>query len=699
MLSNKSIVRLSIAFGIIFWVLLLLTNLSILFDQKNNASFGIPQFLPHIFLILFIVSVTVYYRYSIGKAESINFIDLLWRVFVTGLLTTIVSLSIKFFFYVFGGSMLTKNILLINFFYLVNLGLILAFLISTFIVWKRLILYQKSKKLLRTWQFFEYFLFLSLGFEFLGYKLFDIPFNTIILLLVGIGLILSVNLKWVAYLNFRQKWKSILFILLVIIYLWYFFMSLVGYSNESLLITDLLNNVFVLAVFAFIFIYSVFSLLVILFNLPTSSVFESKLEEVINFQRLSQTIPTGQKEEQVFEILLDSAVSAVFADAAWLEITDNKAGKQELLVRNLNPDLIEKIKEAAQNSTLKRILNSELERNPTGQKLTATLKKVPFKSILVYPIIVKNEQIGTLALLKEVDDSFNREMIDIINTYVNQASISIENFRLLNEALENERYKEELKIASRVQKSLLPQTLEKNHDYNIVAFSMAADEVGGDYYDTFMINENKVALIIADVSGKGTSAAFHMSQMKGIFHSLAQLDLEPKEFMVQANSALSRCLEKTSFITASYFIIDTKKKIVRFTRAGHCPTLYLDGRTRETSFFKNKGLGLGILRNSSFEDYVQVNEFYYKPDDVFVLYTDGITEATNQSQEEFGYDRLRTSLLKYAGLSPEKIKDGIIDDLYDFCGKRSLDDDYTMLIVKFNQHENVKSVEYVKTKK
>ena len=324
---------------------------------------------------------------------------------------------------------------------------------------------------------------------------------------------------------------------------------------------------------------------------------------------------------------------------------------------------------------------------------------MPFKSILVYPIIVKNEQIGTLALLKEVDDSFNKEMIDIINTYVNRASISIENFRLLNEALENERYKEELKIASRVQKSLLPQTLDKNHDYNITAFSMAADEVGGDYYDTFRINDNKVALIIADVSGKGTSAAFHMSQMKGIFHSLAQLDLEPKEFMVQANSALSRCLEKTSFITASYFIIDTKSKIVRFTRAGHCPTLYLDGRTRETSFFKNKGLGLGILRNSSFEDYVQVNEFYYKPEDVFVLYTDGITEATNQNQEEFGYDRLRTSLLKHASLSPDKIKDGIIDDLYDFCGKRSLDDDYTMLIVKFSGHENVKSVESVKTKK
>ena len=125
----------------------------------------------------------------------------------------------------------------------------------------------------------------------------------------------------------------------------------------------------------------------------------------------------------------------------------------------------------------------------------------------------------------------------------------------MEEAFQTERYKEELKIAKNVQKSLLPQKLEQDSEYDISAFSQSADEVGGDYYDTLRINDHEVALIIADVSGKGTTAAFHMSQMKGIFHSLAQQQLDPKEFMVRANMALKYCLERGSFISATYFLL------------------------------------------------------------------------------------------------------------------------------------------------
>ena len=153
------------------------------------------------------------------------------------------------------------------------------------------------------------------------------------------------------------------------------------------------------------------------------------------------------------------------------------------------------------------------------------------------------------------------------------------------------------------------------------------DEVGGDYYDVYHMDEKRTSLIIGDVSGKGTSAAFHMAQMKGVFQSLVQLDLDPKEFLVHANNALSRCLESTSFITVSFFVIDANEKKVNFARAGHCPSLYYRAETGKTEYFKNRGLGLGILRNFNFHKYVQVNEFSYQAGDVLVLYTDGITEA------------------------------------------------------------------------
>ncbi|SMD35026.1 Serine phosphatase RsbU, regulator of sigma subunit [Reichenbachiella faecimaris] len=684
MISQKGIIRLSVILGIIFWSLFTIVDLMALFSELNGIAFGFPPFVSNALLTLFIISLILFYRFNIGQAESVNFVDLLWRVFVSGLIATVVTLCIEFFFTIFASSKVGSNTLIINFLYHVNIGLVIAFLISTFIVWKRLILYQKSKSLLATWQLYEYALLGTLIFDLFSHDYQDPAFLSVYGILVLIGLYLSFNLKWIAYLNFKQKWRSILFVLLVVIYIWYFFKTLMFFSEKVQLVRDLLDSVFILALITFIVIYCVIALLVILFNLPTTSVFEKKLEEAVNFQRLSQSIPAGESEEKVYEILLDSSVSAVYSEAAWLQISDPSKNVEVTLTHNLDKGLIPVITKAVNNSRFKKILNSDFDRNPKSLKISANLKDVNFRSILQFPVTVKGEKIGVLALLKEVNDGFNKEMIDIIDTFVNQASISVENFRLLNDAIVNERYKEELKIANRVQNKLLPERLEPCEAYDIHAYSKAADEVGGDYYDVYPLDEERTALIIGDVSGKGTSAAFHMAQMKGVFQSLVQLDLDPKEFLVHANNALSRCLESTSFITVSFFVIDSKSKKVNFARAGHCPSLYYNAETGKTEYFKNRGLGLGILRNFDFHKYVQVNEFTYQAKDVLVLYTDGITEACNNKKEQFGYERLQSALTKYADQSPSTIQQEIIKDLYEFCGKESLNDDYTLLIVKFN---------------
>ncbi|MDQ3394855.1 MAG: SpoIIE family protein phosphatase [Bacteroidota bacterium] len=683
MISNQNVIRLSILFGIISWASLLIIDLFFLFGDINHIATGISPEVPLLLLNLFIVFVFLYYKFKIGKAESINFIDLLWRVFVTGLLTVIVSLIIRSFYYLVGSNNLVENPLLINFFYHINLGLIVAFLISTFIVWKRLILYQKSKRLLRTWHIFEYSLLASIIFNFFNYRIFDVLFNIIFSILFAMGIILSVNLKWVAYLNFKQKWKSILLIIIVIVYLLYFINHLFTYSSNYRLSIDLLNNVFILTLFAFIFLYAIFSLLVILFNLPTSSVFEQKLEEVLNFQRLSQSIQAGQKEEKVYDILLDSSVSAVSADAAWLEIFNEQSDTTEFHTRNVPESTIEEIKQQIYKSKFKNMLAKGTGIGTSTYQNYTSLSGSSYKSILMIPVTVQNNKIGTLVLLKEIEDGFNKEMIDILNSFASQASISIENSRLVSEAIENERYKEELKIAKRVQRSLLPKKVEHNLDFDLYAFSEAADEVGGDYYDTYQISEHKLALIIGDVSGKGTSAAFNMSQMKGVFHSLVQLDLSPKDFMIYANDALSRCLEKTSFITISFFVIDSKTKKICFARAGHCPTLIFTNNDKEAKYYTSKGLGLGIIRNSNFHNYVHVNEFGYKQDDIVLLYTDGITEAKNGQGAEYGYERLKEFLMHNANKTPDDFQEALIKDLYDFCGTKVLDDDYTTLILKF----------------
>lgn len=683
MLSQKGILRLSVIFGTIFWSLLTIVDLLALFSKKNDIAFGVPVFATNAIFALYVLSVILFYKYRIDKAESVNFVDMLWRVFVFGLIITMVTLMIEFFFNLLGHHQFAQNDIIINFFYHINLGLIVSFLVSTYVSWKRLILYQKSKSLMTLARLYQYALMGALFFDLFGYGYEDPAFIVIYCILLILGLVLAFNLKWIAYLNFKQKWRSILFILLVIIYVWYFFKTLMFYVGKTDLVRDLFDSVFVLAVISFITIYAVISLLVILFNLPTTSVFERKMEEAVSFQRLSQSIPAGESEEKVYEILLESATSAVYSDAAWLEINDEDHNLHLTLTNNLNRDEIPQLTKATENSRARKILNPDFDYNKDSLKIAANLKHNLYNSILQFPVKVKGKRIGTLSLLKEVSEGFNKEMVDIIDAFVNQASISVENFRLLKEAISNERYKEELKIATRVQKKLLPESLSTHKEFDIHAFTIAADEVGGDYYDVYELDENRTALIIGDVSGKGTSAAFHMAQMKGIFHSLVQLDLDPKQFLIYANDALSRCLENTSFITVSYFVIDGKAKTVNFARAGHCPSLYYCAKDTKAQFFKNKGLGLGILRNSNFHKYVQVNEFGYGPDDILVLYTDGVTEACNQDKEQFGASRLLDSLTKHSHQSPKTIQKAVIDDLYQFCGRANLDDDYTLLIVKF----------------
>jgi serine phosphatase RsbU (regulator of sigma subunit) len=208
--------------------------------------------------------------------------------------------------------------------------------------------------------------------------------------------------------------------------------------------------------------------------------------------------------------------------------------------------------------------------------------------------------------------------------------------------------------------------LEQDSEFEIAAFSESADEVGGDYYDTLRINAQETSLIIADVSGKGTTAAFHMSQMKGIFHSLAQNCIQPDEFMIRANRALVYCLERGSFISASFFLINTEDKKVRYARAGHCPVLYYTAANNKIEYRKDKGVALGMVRNNSYSNFIEANEFAYAPGDIMVLYTDGVTEAKNTKGDEFGYDRLAEIVLEVCALQPRQIQEHLKNGCMNF---------------------------------
>ena len=683
----KALTRLTFLAAIVTWLVMLFSDVTVLFSDLKGLTPDVPVWLPKVMLDLYVISVFYYYKFKIERDESLNFTDLLWRVFATGLVATVLSLSLRVLDFLLGSTKLSSNIFFIDVEYLINLGLLLSFLIAAGTCWKRLILYQKSKWLIRGWLVFEMLLLIVLLSDNLRIILNEWVFTSISILTGLLALVLSANMKWVAYLNFKQKWTSLLLLLLSFFYLGYFLFTVIHYSDEiklqSMAFLDFQNHVFNIYLFSFVMLYSIFSFLVILFNLPTSSVFEQKLEEVVNFQRISQSVQTEQSEESVYKILLESSVSSVFADAAWLEIKGEQQ-QNRLQTYQITESDAHKIQEHLNGRHVKGILDPSSDKTKNLSDHLATLRGTRFRSLMAFPVQVKGEKIGTLALLKELPEGFNKEMTQIVSAFANQAGISIENFRLLKEAIQNERYKEELKIAKMVQKSLLPDKLEKDNDFEISAFSESADEVGGDYYDTLRINDHQVGLIIADVSGKGTTAAFHMSQMKGIFHSLAQEALEPKVFMMRANQALKYCLERGSFISATYFVVDSKEKMIYYSRAGHCPVLIYRASSRKADYIIDKGAALGMVKGKDYCNFVETNTLPYASGDILVLFTDGITEAKSPRGEEFGLDLLKKTIAEVVIRGPKEIQEHLIKKLYEYTGTEEIDDDYTTMIVKFS---------------
>ena len=314
--------------------------------------------------------------------------------------------------------------------------------------------------------------------------------------------------------------------------------------------------------------------------------------------------------------------------------------------------------------------------------------------MIVMPLRSSKRQYGALYMLKEQRQGFDRENLSILQTFTSQTVLSIENLQLMQASIQNQLVQEELKIASSVQDSLIPKDLPIDNWFEISSHAQAAKEVGGDFYDFLHLPGRRLAVLIGDVSGKGITAAFHVAQMKGIFHALMQENPlarnerekfpVPSKFMAQANNALARCLEKAAFITASLYIIDYEHGGFVFARAGHCHTLYYHSIKEEVSYFRTAGLGLGIIRNDSYEKHIK-NQFYdYNPGDVMVIYTDGIVEARNAAGEEYGEEGLQKMLERTYYMDAAVIKEKILTDLEEFSRGQPMHDDQTLLVIKFH---------------
>jgi serine phosphatase RsbU (regulator of sigma subunit) len=186
---------------------------------------------------------------------------------------------------------------------------------------------------------------------------------------------------------------------------------------------------------------------------------------------------------------------------------------------------------------------------------------------------------------------------------------------------------------------------------------------------------------VGDVSGKGVSAAFYMAEMKGIFQSLSKIYREPKEFLAQAHATLASTIDKRSFISLLYIVLDLKTGVMSVARAGHCPLLHVS--KFKGNYIKPRGMGLGMGSSKFFKETISQEQVTLSYGDVVVLYTDGVTEAHPKDEEEFGFDRLLDVVQRHGDRSAVEVRDAIIMSVDEHMKHESPEDDLTLVVVKW----------------
>lgn len=510
--------------------------------------------------------------------------------------------------------------------------------------------------------------------------------NSFFIISIVLIVINSIRISWIAFISKKEK---ISLLILSIIILTLFILNLTNSGENDFHGKVLMNfSPSFYQFFNLMLLYGAiyFSVLFFttLFHIPTAEAYDRKAKEVSSLQYFSKLITQVLDFDELAETITDIATKVSSADAAWIVI--KKDGSANVIANKniayVDADLINQF--LLESGACEKITETKICNLSKFAKKSQLSEK--FGSVAVSPLKSYNEVKGYLVAARKNEFIFYEEDKIAINTFSDYASVAIENSILLEQSIEKERLEKELDVAREIQRKILPS---KNPDFENLSVSsvfIPAFEVGGDYYDFFEISKEKVGFIIADVSGKGISAAFIMAEIKGIFESLSQMIESPKEILVQANNILKSTLNKKSFVSALYGLIDMNEEVLYFSRAGHCPVILI--RNGEVNLFKPSGIGLGLTNSYHFKEHLEEFKIDLKQNDNLIFYTDGITEAKNKELEDFGDERFIKILLNNADQTVEKISNEVIKEVTLFSKDHSQYDDITLVILKWNKKNN-----------
>ncbi len=500
----------------------------------------------------------------------------------------------------------------------------------------------------------------------------------------------SLKISWIAFISKKEKISLLIQSVIISILFSLNFANSSGDSFSGRILADFSMSFY--SFYSLILLYGGIYFAVLffttLFHIPTAEAYDRKAKEVSSLQYFSKLINQVSDFDDLADTITDIVTKVSGADSAWMIIENNNEPKT---IANKNIAYVDA------SLINKYLLDSGVCGKIAETKICSLTKftdrtrlSEKFGSIAITPLKSIDDQKRYLIAARKNDLIFFEEDKTAINTFADYASVAIENSLLLEESIEKQRLEKELDVARDIQKKLLPDKNPEVNNLSIVSFFIPAFEVGGDYYDFFEMSKNKLGFIIADVSGKGISAAFIMAEVKGIFNSLSRMIETPKQILEKANEILLQRLNKKNFVSALYGIIDTEKEELTFARAGHCPALLV--RKNKIQSFKPTGIGLGLTNYFDFNNHLEEIKINLMDNDTFVFYTDGITEAKNEKLEDFGEESFSNILVEQSDRTVNEIAEEVIKEVSLFSSSHHQYDDITLIILRWNKKNNSNGV-------
>ncbi|MGL6066305.1 MAG: SpoIIE family protein phosphatase [Cetobacterium sp.] len=403
----------------------------------------------------------------------------------------------------------------------------------------------------------------------------------------------------------------------------------------------------------------------------SNQILEQRVASLSNINSLSKTVLSIMELDKIISTILDAYFVLTGAKRISLYLWED--GK--LQNKRIKGDIYFK----GELSYPEEVL-SQFTRKDFKKVYSELLKGFPLTSdekIIASPLTVKGKELGVIFIIEDKSKLIKSDE-ETISALTIQVAIAINNAQIYSDLVIKERMSQELEVASRIQKRIIPKKIKKVLGLDVDTFFEPAKEIGGDYYDYSLLNEKTFSITIADVSGKGVPAAFLMALVRSVLKTLELQGEEPCFNIKKLNKLIYPDITEDMFITMMHSKYDYNTKILTYSNAGHNPLIVYNSLTQSIESHSVKGVAIGFLDDYNYKQ----GELKLNIGDIVIYYTDGITEAENMNKELFGIERLKKILIDSSSLSSKDIKQKLLSEVNIFQNGCEQNDDITFVVIK-----------------